>query len=124
MDTIKQKLERKQKRINTVNKILNALEGKKRTSDIVNLTGLDKSVVSYNLGVLKGTHTHKVGIWWTKLKAEFTSEEYDEQIKFSFTKKETITGARFISADSYHPTPKERGRGYGKVSIGCSFTMY
>lgn len=122
MDTKRYIIERKQKRLNTVNKILNALNGKMRVCELVEITGIDKSVISQNLSELKGTHTGKVGAKWFKTKDEFTMADYDNQIKFSFPTKATEPTATFYSSDRHHHTPKPSK--HTQVSIGSSFYMY
>ena len=141
----KQKRSKLGQRLTTINTILKAMTQPMTTSEICEKTGYDKSRVSFNLKAISGNHTKKLGIYWHKLKDEFTVEDYKLMLDHTggFPTQATISGARFITFEpqsKYEKQPnglakthqeaiatyrKDRARvGCKSVAIGSSFGLY
>lgn len=122
MDINEYKQDQKQRRVNTINRILSVMNGKMRVYEITKLSGVDHSVISNNLNEINGTHVSKDGNKWYKIKNEFALSEYDNLSNGSLPTKATLPNAVFISSDRHHHTPKPSK--HTQVSIGSSFYMY
>lgn len=126
---------RRMERVEMINVIIRTLTCPMTTMEIVNATGYEKSRVSFNIGVLLGTYFQRnKEKKWSAIRDFFNLEDYETYLVHDCSKpKPTERCGRIITIEDYSEkrllqSKNDRAdrfkRGYGKVYVGCSFSMY